>query len=148
MMEFTDGQEEKLYVVNRKGNREDVYYDRMTEHIKMLCTMDPPLAEVDAALLARKAIDQMIPGITTSQIDNLLAEDAACMARTSDDYIVLAGRIAIHNLHKDIVALYDAWEEGKSSDPTMTVTENLNYVMVVCRLYSNNYSGSHSPLIS
>lgn len=133
--------EGKLYVINRRGAREDVHYDRVTEHIKMLSNMDPPILEVDEALLARKGIDQMIQGITTSQIDNLLAEDAACMARVSDDYVTLAGRIAIHNLHKDVSYLYErVVSEGVPTPPS--------YTQVVNRLYNNYYSGYHSPMIS
>jgi ribonucleoside-diphosphate reductase alpha subunit len=143
--------EEKLYVVNRDGEREDVHYDRMIDHIKMLCAKEPPLHGVDEALLARKGIDQMIPGITTSQIDNLLAEEAACMARTSDDYVVLAGRMAIHNLHKDVAVLYNA---KSSTDPALcppeydAATDILRYSHVVKRLYENHYSGHPAPLIS
>lgn len=143
--------EEKLYVVNRDGEREDVHYGRMTEHIKMLCAKEPPLREVDEALLARKGIDQMIPGITTSQIDNLLAEEAACMARTSDDYIVLAGRMAIHNLHKDVASFYKSKgtaDESMCPSDYNAATENLCYYNVVDRLYNNYYSDKHAPLIS
>ncbi len=142
-MESTSETQEKLYVVNRSGKREAVHFDEITRHLYVLSTMPPVLDEVDEALLAKKAIDTMIPGITTSQIDNLLAEEAGCMARQSDQYVQMAARIAIHNLHKDVRAFY-ARKIGPASSRTYVVT----YGDVVAHLWNNHYSGHHAPLIS
>ena len=57
---------------------------------------------IDPIEITRKVIDGIYEGVTTVELDNLAAETAAYKTTTHPDYAVLAARIAISNLHKEI----------------------------------------------
>lgn len=48
-----------------------------------------------------KVIAGVYPGVTTTELDTLAAETAACMTTKHPDYAILAARIAVSNLHKE-----------------------------------------------
>ena len=56
---------------------------------------------MDYIEIAKKVIQGLYDGVTTTALDNLAAETAASMATTHPDYAMLASRIAISNLHKN-----------------------------------------------
>lgn len=142
--------ESKLYVVNRKGEHEDVSFDEIIKHLRQLCDIEPKLNEIDCALLAKQAITKMIPGIKTCEIDNVLAEESACMILKSDEYPILASRISIHNLHKEVVSYYGL--EYETDEVVYGPTKNSTYKKSVEVLYNNVYDHHgikrHVPLIS
>ena len=51
--------------------------------------------------IAKKVIQGIYDGVTTTELDNLAAETAANMATAHPDYGILAARIAVSNLHKN-----------------------------------------------
>lgn len=50
--------------------------------------------------VAKKVIDGLYDGVTTTELDNLAAEVCASLTVKHPDYAILAARIAISNLHK------------------------------------------------
>lgn len=89
-----------MQVVKRSGKRENVSFDKITARVKKLCyglNMD----YVEPIEIAKKVIQGLYDGVTTSDLDNLAAETAATMSTTHPDYAILAARIAISNLHKN-----------------------------------------------
>ena len=46
------------------------------------------------------------PGVTTVELDNLAAQKAASMTVKHPHYGILAGRIAVSNLHKETKAVF------------------------------------------
>ncbi|MDX1684249.1 MAG: ribonucleoside-diphosphate reductase subunit alpha [Saprospiraceae bacterium] len=89
-----------MQVVKRSGKRENVSFDKITARVKKLCyglNMD----YVEPIEIAKKVIQGLYDGVTTSDLDNLAAETAATMSTTHPDYALLAARIAISNLHKN-----------------------------------------------
>jgi ribonucleoside-diphosphate reductase alpha chain len=89
-----------MYVVKRDGRRESVKFDKITARIQKLCySLDPE--HVEPVQVAKKVIEGLYEGITTTELDNLAAETAASMATTHPDYAILAARIAISNLQKN-----------------------------------------------
>ena len=50
--------------------------------------------------VAKRVVDGVYDGVTTSELDNLAAETAASMTIKHPDYANLAARIAVSNLHK------------------------------------------------
>ena len=137
--------EEKLYVINRDGEHKDVDMEEITFYLNQLMRIKPRLKNIDTELLAKKAIDSMIPGIKTREINDLLAEEAACMARQSEEYVVLAGRIAILNMHHNVTQTYKTWLKKMK---IKSGSDELSYTMVVRRLYENYYKKDHAPIIS
>ncbi|MFZ9296197.1 MAG: ribonucleoside-diphosphate reductase subunit alpha, partial [Bacteroidia bacterium] len=60
-------------------------------------------AHVDPILVAKKVIDGVYDGVSTSDLDNLAAETAASLTVRHPDYAQLASRIAVSNLHKNTI---------------------------------------------
>src|SRR5882724_6073108 len=89
-----------MFVVKRGGKQETVKFDKITARIEKLCYgLNPAL--VDPIDVAKKVIQGIFPGVTTSELDNLAAETAASLTTTHPDYALLASRIAVSNLHKN-----------------------------------------------
>eukprot|EP01113_Clastostelium_recurvatum_P024916 TRINITY_DN2984_c0_g1_i3.p1 TRINITY_DN2984_c0_g1~~TRINITY_DN2984_c0_g1_i3.p1 ORF type:complete len:852 (-),score=282.84 TRINITY_DN2984_c0_g1_i3:66-2621(-) len=93
----------RLYVLKRDGKQEPMKYDRITERLEKLMELEPKLNPdvVDPALVCKKVVEGVFPGVKTTALDNLAAETAAYMSTKHPDYGVLAARIAISNLHKE-----------------------------------------------
>ena len=89
-----------MQVVKRNGDREDVSFDKITARIKKLC-YGLNTDYVEYIDIAKKVIEGLYNGVTTTDLDNLASETAASMATVHPDYTLLASRIAISNLHKN-----------------------------------------------
>ncbi len=89
-----------MQVIKRSGRRESVSFDKITARVKKLCY---GLNEqyVDHIEIAKKVIQGLFDGVTTSELDNLAAETSASMTTIHPDYAILAARIAVSNLHKN-----------------------------------------------
>ena len=74
-------------------------FDKVTARIQKLAY---GLSEhVDTFQVAKKTIEGIYDGVTTTELDNLAAETAASLTTKHPDYALLASRIAISNLHKN-----------------------------------------------
>ncbi|MEM7037379.1 MAG: ribonucleoside-diphosphate reductase subunit alpha [Bacteroidota bacterium] len=112
-----------MYVVKRSGKREAVLFDKITARIKKLVYgLDQNF--VHPIEVAKKVIEGVYDGVTTTELDNLAAETAASMTTKHPDYAILAARIAISNLHKEteksfsrtVEKLYN-YVDPKTGDP-------------------------------
>jgi ribonucleoside-diphosphate reductase alpha chain len=91
-----------MFVIKRDGRKETVKFDKITARIEKLCySLNPAL--VDPIDVAKKVIEGLYDGVTTSELDNLAAETAASLTTKHPDYALLASRIAVSNLHKNTV---------------------------------------------
>jgi ribonucleoside-diphosphate reductase alpha chain len=89
-----------MHVVKRDGRSESVKFDKITSRIERLCYgLDPK--HVDPVDVAKKVIQGLYNGVTTSELDSLAAEIAASLTTKHPDYALLASRIAVSNLHKN-----------------------------------------------
>nr|BAN65870.1 ribonucleoside-diphosphate reductase large chain [Babesia bovis] len=93
-----------MFVINRKGESEEVHFDRILERIRKLSFGLHSL--VDAPRVTQSVINGMYSGIRTSQLDELAAQTCAYMAATHPDYSKLAARIVVDNLHKNTLDNY------------------------------------------
>jgi len=87
-----------MFVIKRDGKRESVKFDKITARIEKLCY---GFHLVDPIDVAKKVIEGLFDGVTTSELDNLAAETAASLTTKHPDYALLASRIAVSNLHKN-----------------------------------------------
>ncbi|WP_114751677.1 ribonucleoside-diphosphate reductase subunit alpha [Pleomorphovibrio marinus] len=88
-----------MLVIKRDGRRESVRFDKITARIENLCKgLDPK--HIHPIEVAKKVIDGLYDGVTTTELDNLAAEVCASLTVKHPDYAILAARIAISNLHK------------------------------------------------
>ena len=89
-----------MQVVKRSGKKESVSFDKITARVKKLCYgLDS--VHVDSIEIAKKVIQGLYDGVSTTELDNLAAETSASMAAFHPDYAQLAARIAVSNLHKN-----------------------------------------------
>ena len=114
--------DEEMYVLKRDGEEQIVSFDKILKRIKnvgqgqvnldQVCSLPDqgskpdqglldPLTKINYTTLAMKVIDQLYNKITTTQIDELTAEQCASLASTHPDYNTLAGRITVSNHHKN-----------------------------------------------
>src|SRR6186713_1312575 len=88
-----------MFVLKRDGKKEAVKFDKVTARIQKLAY---GLSEhVDTFQVAKKTIEGIYDGVTTTELDNLAAETAASLTTKHPDYALLASRIAVSNLHKN-----------------------------------------------
>jgi len=88
-----------MTVVKRNGELEDVAFDKILNRIRRIGTEVG--IQINYTSLAMKVIDQLYNKITTTQLDELTAEQCAALSATHPDYYTLAGRIIISNNHKN-----------------------------------------------
>ncbi|MCC6370609.1 MAG: ribonucleoside-diphosphate reductase subunit alpha [Bacteroidia bacterium] len=100
-----------MFVLKRDGTRESVKFDKITARIQKLSYGLEP-AHVDPILVAKKVIDGVYDGVTTSELDNLAAETAASLTVRHPDYAQLASRIAVSNLHKNTIKSFSKTVEA------------------------------------
>uniref|UniRef100_A0A7S0RKH5 Ribonucleoside-diphosphate reductase n=1 Tax=Pyramimonas obovata TaxID=1411642 RepID=A0A7S0RKH5_9CHLO len=89
-----------MFVVKRDGRQEPVHFDKITSRINKL-SYGLNSEFCDPVLVAQKVTAGVYRGVTTSELDELAAEQAASMTSMHPDYALLAARIAVSNLHKN-----------------------------------------------
>ena len=86
----------KMYVINRKHQREPVSYQRIYDKIKRFSVG----LNVDCGLLTREVIAAMYPGITTVEIDRHTTKIAYGKSIVHVDYSKLAAALYVENIHR------------------------------------------------
>ncbi|GAA4468015.1 ribonucleoside-diphosphate reductase subunit alpha [Nemorincola caseinilytica] len=116
-----------MYVIKRNGKKESVKFDKITARIEKLSySLNKAVNVID---VAKKVIEGIYDGVTTTELDNLAAETAASLTIKHPDYALLASRIAISNLHKNTT---------KSFSETMRQLYN----------YTDDTNGRRMPLLA
>ncbi len=147
-----------MQVVKRSGKTESVSFDKITARVKKLCYgLDPN--HLDSIEIAKKVIQGLYDGVSTTELDNLAAETSASMAAYHPDYAILAARIAVSNLHKNtdksfsstMEALYNyidpktGAQAGLIGDATIKIIKEnkdlLNSAIIYDRDYDFDYFG-------
>lgn len=117
-----------MFVIKRNEKKESVKFDKITARIEKLCYgLDRRF--VNAVDVAKKVIEGLYDGVSTTELDNLAAETAASLTVKHPDYALLASRIAVSNLHKNTIK-------------TFSVT------MELLHKYTDPRNGKHLPLLS
>ncbi len=86
-----------MYVTKRNGQQAPVAFDKIRNRAKKAAEG----LQVDFYLIAKKVIDGLFDGVSTRQLDDLMAETAASMALNHPDYTKFASRVAISAYHKE-----------------------------------------------
>ncbi len=124
-----------MQVIKRSGRAEDVSFDKITARVSKLC-YGLNTDYVQPIEIAKKVIQGLYNGVTTSELDNLAAETAASSAVTHPDNAQLAARIAVSNLHKNTLKsfsetmqiLYD-YIDPKTGDKAGLISDELMSVI-------------------
>ena len=124
MASFND----QMHVTKRNGSSELVSFDKIQKRVENLCNNIEPKLNINYGQLVMKIIDQLYSGISTAQIDELVAEQCASLCTLKLDYGSLASRVVISNHQKN--------------------TDD-NFASVVRKLYNfKDTNDKHSPLVS
>jgi ribonucleoside-diphosphate reductase alpha subunit len=126
----------KRYVIKRKGFTQEMRFDKITARIERFCYgLDADY--VDPSSVAQSIMENVHSGVKTSQIDELAAEKCAINAFKHPDFSILAGRIAVSNLHKmtkhswaeTVQDLY-AYVHPKTEEPAPVVSKEFRDLVV------------------
>jgi ribonucleoside-diphosphate reductase alpha subunit len=115
-------------VIKSNGKKEEIKFDKITQRIKRLCK-DLDESYVVASEVTRRVAESVVDGITTAEIDNIIAQESARMVTIHPDYSYLAARVLVTRWQKSIP---------------------VNFSENVGRLYDNidPVTGKHAPLVS
>lgn len=110
-----------MKVITRSGNKEDVRFDLITAKIKELSedNLWGTSLNTDAVFVAQNICSLIYDGITTTELDDFAASFSATLFKNDPDYLILSGRIAINNHHKN------------TSNSFYEVTSNLNQAGII-----------------
>jgi ribonucleoside-diphosphate reductase alpha subunit len=114
------------FVKKRSGKNERVHLDKITSRIERLC-YGLDMNYIDPITLTMKVIKDLYSGISTAELDTLASEICAVKGSEHPDFLVLAARIFVSNLHKE------------TSKEFSEVMDNL---------YNNMNNGKHTPIIN
>lgn len=94
-----------MHVIKRSGKKEVISFDKILKRIKTT-GKGLELKNVIYGQLSMKVIDQLKDNISTTDIDELTAQQCASMASQHPDYTKLASAITVSNLHKNTDASF------------------------------------------
>lgn len=117
-----------MHVIKRDGKKELVSFDKVLERLRKL-SYGLETSHVFYEAVAQKTIEGIYDGVTTSELDSLASEIAASKAVDHPDYSILASRIIVDNLHKNV---------------EMNFTKNAKLLFD----YVDPKTNEHAPLIS
>ena len=91
------------YVINRRGERDPVRFDRITARNERLCTegvYGPELTAIDPPLITAEVVRRFRNGMTTRELDAETADVCTSRITHHGDYEQLAVRLYVSDLHK------------------------------------------------
>ena len=132
-----------MMVTKRDGTKEPVSLDKITNRVSVLSTG----LSIDPIVVAQKAIPGLYNDITSTEIDNYLAETSAALTVEHPDYSNLAARIKSNALHKltpgFVIATKNLFEDGLLHEnyynKVMQNAEEIESIIDYDRDYSFDY---------
>jgi ribonucleoside-diphosphate reductase alpha subunit len=116
LKEQVGGKVSSMMVAKRDGSKEPVSLEKITNRISVLSTG----LLIDPIIVAQKAIPGLYNEITSTEIDNYLAETSASLTVEHPDYSNLAARIKVNALHKEtpgfVIATKNLFNDGLLTD--------------------------------
>jgi ribonucleoside-diphosphate reductase alpha chain len=138
-----------MEVIKRDGAKESVKLDKIAARIKKQ-TWGLNSDYVDYMSVVQKTISGLHDGITTTELDNLAAETAASMTAMHPDYSLLASRIALTRLYKQVPKTFSEtikilFDSGLISEDVKVVVDKnakkLNSIIIRDRDFNLDYFG-------
>ena len=143
-----------MYVIKRNGKLEEVQFDQITERIKKYSKQ----LNINYIKISQKVCARVRNNITTKELDELTCQIAMSLSLEHYDYIKLASRLFVSNLHKEtscwfsdtIKKLYNNVDVHNNKYPlvsnelyniVMRHKNELNYMIVHERDYDLDYFG-------
>jgi ribonucleoside-diphosphate reductase alpha subunit len=118
-----------MKVLKRDGKYEKLSFDKITYRLRKICNDKTlgKLSNIDPDLVAQKVVNSIYDGVSSSELDEEAARIAVGMTE-NPEYLTLAARIVVSNLHKNTIECFSE---------------------VMEHMYNNtDKAGTHAPLIS
>ena len=100
-----------MEVIKRNGTREGVNFNKITNRLNKLVDQinnDTQMTtKIDVIKIAQKVCTAIYHGVNTQELDELSAEIAVSLSTECYDYGILAGYIAVSNMHKTTKSSFD-----------------------------------------
>jgi len=132
----TDDIGEGMFVLKRDGRRERVHFGKITNRINKLC-YNLNTKFVDPVLIAKKVVEGVYKGVSTSELDELAAQTAAYQATKHPDFSTLAARISVSNLHKettkafsDVIESFHKYVHPRTGQPAPLISEEVYEIVL------------------
>jgi ribonucleoside-diphosphate reductase alpha subunit len=90
-----------MYVINRAGAKEPLELEQILTRLKKLINRPPIINYVNYNTLAMQIVSELKTGISTTQIDEFIAQVADSKSITEPKYAELAARLVVDNHHKN-----------------------------------------------
>ena len=127
---------QKMYVSKRDGTLEPLSLDKILKRIQQKCK---GLSDnLDPNKIAIETISYVIDGISTRKLDELASKVAATYMLEEPDYTILASRLSISSMHKDVALDFTKVTEKLYSNGLLNGTyykKALKYSDLVNSLY-------------
>jgi len=155
----------KMLVVKRDGTSQSIDFEKIHWRIKSMCAKSDilefqkkkrpndysifhkltPIENADVDTITKKTIEGLYNNIPTTEIDKLSAEVAQEMCTIHPDNSILATRILVSNLQKNILEI----AVKRFPDVSRSNISNNLFKYVMTALYFNmDKHDEHSPLVS
>ena len=95
---------DEMNVIKRDGSKVEMSFDKILHRIKRIGEEEN--IKINFSALVMKIIDQLHNDISTTQIDELMAEQCASQSTLHTDYGILASRLIVSNYHKNTEPLF------------------------------------------
>ena len=97
-----------MRVIKRSGEYEEVSFDKILTRIRSLSNGEEfsHKLTIDETLVAQKVVQEIYDGVKTVELDDLSSQIAMSMYSKNPDFKILAGRIAVSNLHKNTIVKF------------------------------------------
>lgn len=118
-------------VVKRDNTRQELNREKIKHRLVRLCSgLDDKFINVGE--LVDRIFSGVNDGISTEQLDNLMAETCAYMSIFHPDYSKLAGRLKINSLHKftqqkfsEVAKIMHAYKHPKTGLPAPLLADDV-----------------------
>jgi len=117
-----------MQIIKRDGRKEPIDFDRMVDFVGRY-TYGLDVDYINPNIVAKRAFEGAYDGITIQDLIQLTVETAASMTSKHPDYGLLAGRLAVSELHVN------------TSDSFSNTIEKMYY-------YKNPKTGENAPMVS
>ena len=89
-----------MQILKRDGKKEAINFDRMVDFVNRYC-FGLNKDFINPIQVAKRTLEGVYDGVTIQELIQLSVETAASMTTKHPDYSLLAGRLAVSELHKN-----------------------------------------------
>ncbi len=134
---------DNVRVKTRSGAEEDLDIDKITARIRNIAKREPPI-NIATSYLVKRVCVSLGDGMTTAEIDDIIARIAADVSLYAPEYGAFAARLAIDNFHRS--TLNNFLDKTKLLYSPTHMTIDRKYRPMVTKDYCNYVERHHERI--